>query len=415
MNRLILIVILIALLLSCFVGCKEDDTPDAVIIMPGIMGSELFLADDVVYNGTSYQADTKLWLNLDSVKQVFAVPEHISMLAYDSGCRVQAADPIVNDFHVRKTYGTLNTYSELYRALYNEFSETCDVIFYPYDWRVDPYVTARIFDEYLVSNDYDNVIIVAHSMGGLVSSHFFAMGEEQRNKVHTYLSLGTPYLGSEQATYSMITGNISNFFANLLVSNEAKEICPKLDSMYALLPYEYLWRGTMSVYTLKDLTPAESFEAEEDLLVTYAEGYTQDQHEMAKERKLYLFTSDGRHVSELVNSYYLVGNGEKTVVNVNVPNNAELKDALTTTTKDAAGDGTVSLYSATVGGTLPSDRTFVKSAAEKRYANHNSLADGSDPTTLDFIITVLRGEVDKLTTFDLKSKYNIEKGAPIFE
>lgn len=415
MKRLILLLVSTALLMSCLVGCKKDNEPDAVIILPGIMGSELYLSEQVEYKGVSYAADTKLWLNLDSVKQVFAVPEHISMLAFDSGCKVQPSAPIVNDFHVRKTYGTLNTYSELYRVLYDEFIDTCDVVFYPYDWRVDPYETARVFDEYLVSQGYDNVIIVAHSMGGLVSSHFFAMGEAQRNKVHTYLSLGTPYLGSEQATYSMITGNISNFFANLLVSNEAKEICPKLDSMYALLPYEYLWRGTMSVYTLKDVTPAVSFEVEEDLLAAYAEGYSQDKHEAAKARKHLLFTEDGRHISELVNSYYLVGAGEKTVVNINVPNNVELKGTLTTTTKDPAGDGTVSLFSATVGGKLPSDRTFVKAAAGKRLANHNSLADGSDPTTLDFIIAVVRGEADSLSTFDLKSKYNIEKGAPIFD
>ena len=414
MKRFVLFLLLIALLLPCAVGCG-DESPDAIIILPGIMGSELYLAEDAEYEGKSYTAGTKLWLNIDSVSQVFAVPEHISMLAPDSGCKVQSLPPTVNDFHVNKTYGSLDTYSELYRTLYYEFDEVCDVVFVPYDWRDDPYETARVLDKYLIDNGYDKIIIVAHSMGGLVSSHFFAMGEEQRNKVITYLSLGTPYLGSEQATYSMLTGNISNLFANLLVSKEAKSLCPKLDSMYALLPYEHLWRGTLSVYSLTENTPAATFKAEEELLAAYVGGYSQERHDLAKERKELLFTDDGRHITELVNAYYLVGDGEKTILNVNVPKNAELSDSFTKTVKEEAGDGTVPLYSATVGGTLPSDRTFIKRASGKRLASHGALSDGSDPTTMDFIVAVVRGEVDSLTAFDLKSKYNIERGAPKFD
>lgn len=415
MKRIFLCLLALLLVLPSLYGCGKDETPDAVIILPGIMGSEMFLADDTVYEGKTYTAGTKLWVDLDSVSHIFAVPEYINMMALTSGCTVKPHAPIVNDFRVQNTYGSLNTYSELYRALYNEFSDECDVILYSYDWRYDPYDSAREFDAYLTENGYKNVIIVAHSMGGLVSSHFFAMGEEQRDKVLTYLSLGTPYLGSEQASYVMVTGNINTFFANLLVSDEAKALCPTLDSMYALLPFEQQWRSSLSVYALTGSTPARSFEEEQLLLGTYINGYDQSRHARAEEYKDLLFTEDGRHITELVNAYYLVGDGVDTVTTVNLPKSASLGSTFCTTQKTPTGDGTVSLYSATVGGTLPADRTFVKSPAGDRLADHNSLASGDDPTTLDFIITLLRGEIGSLSGFDLKSKYNIRKGAPTFE
>ncbi|MBO5701229.1 MAG: hypothetical protein J6S71_02205 [Clostridia bacterium] len=412
MKRFTAFLLALIILLPLLCGCGGKNKIDAIIILPGIMGSELYLSEDLIYDGKEYSSDTKLWLTLDTVKQIFAVPAHIEMLDINKEINIQTEDPIVNYYHERQNYGTLNTYGKLYKALYDEFGEECDVVFYSYDWREDPYDTARKLDSYLSDQDYDRVSIVAHSMGGLVASHFFAMGEEQREKIHTYLSLGTPYLGSAEAAYAMITGNIDSFFANILVSDEARALCPKLASMYALLPYSHLWQSYLSVYTITNKTPSESFSDEKELLEKYIENYSLNTHEYSEEVKSLLFTADGKHISELVNSYYLIGNGEKTAVTLNLPNDVRLASTLTTLTKEASGDGTVSAYSATIGGTLPADRTFVKSGGDDFLATHESLADGSDPTTLMFIISVLRGEVESLTDRDLKNDFNIKKTTP---
>ena len=414
MKRLVALLLLLSLLLPALSSCGPD-TPDAILILPGIMGSELFLADDATFDDVSYEKGTKVWLDLDSVSQILSADEHIAMLSYTSGCPIGAAEPLVNELNVRHTYGSLNTYAALYRALYEAFHEICDVILYSYDWRYDPYDSARELDAYLTERGYDRVMLVAHSMGGLVASHFMAMGEEQRDKIHTYLSLGTPYLGSEQAAYVMATGNIDSFFANLLVSGAAKELCPSIDSMYALLPYGYRWRSSLAVYGLTDKTPAASFEEERTLLQSYIDGYVNRLHTKAEERKALLFTEDGQHISTLVNAYYLVGNGEDTVATVNLPARASLGNSFITTDTAKDGDGLVSLYSATVGGTLPADRTFIKGTIGDRSADHGALANGSDETNLDFAVAVLRGEVDAMSGFTLKSLYNIERGAPSFE
>lgn len=408
MKRLTALLLTIIIVLPLFCSCSARKTPDAIIILPGIMGSELFLEENTVYGGKEYKADTKLWLNLDSVKQVFAVPEHIEMLDPAMECSIRTEEPIVNYYHSRQTYGTINTYKDLYLALYNEFGEKCDVVFYSYDWREDPYESARGLDEYINNRDWDTVSIVAHSMGGLVASHYFAMGEKQREKIHTFLSLGTPYLGSEEAVYAMITGNIDTFFANIIVSNEARELCPKIDSMYALLPYNHLWKNTLSVYKLTEKTPAESFAEEQSLLDKYLDNYSVEKHQRAEDKKALLFIDGEKHITELVNSYYLVGDGEKTAVGLNLPNNVKLASTMTTVTKDTSGDGTVSLYSATAGGTLPKDRTFIKIGGSKYLADHESLAGVGDSTTLDFIIHVLRGKVNSLSDRDLKNDYNIK-------
>lgn len=411
MKRFTALLLALVILLPLMCGCGNKNKIDAVIILPGIMGSELYLSEDSVYNGKSYPADTKLWLTLDNVEQIFEVPAHIEMLDAVNEFDIRTESPIVNYYHERQSYGTLNTYGKLYKALYDEFGDECDVVFYSYDWREDPYDSARKLDSYLCDQNYDRISIVAHSMGGLVASQFFAIGEEQREKVHTYLSLGTPYLGSAEAAYAMITGNIDSFFANILVSDEARALCPKLESMYALLPYSHLWQSYLSVYTLTSKTPSNSFSDDKELLQKYIEAYSLNKHDLSEETKSLMFTAEGKHISELVNSYYLIGSGEKTAVTLNLPNDVRLASTLTTLTKEEAGDGTVSTYSATVGGTLPTDRTFIKSGGDDFLATHESLADGSDPTTLTFIISVLRGKANSFSDRDLKNEFNIKKPA----
>ena len=152
-----------------------------------------------------------------------------------------------------------------------------------------------------------------------------------------------------------------------------------------------------------------------ELLLEYVELYNPAQHLAAEEKKDLLFLDDGRHITELVNSYYFVGAGEDTVICVDLPEHEGLSDLLCKVSKEKAGDGTVSLYSATVGGTLPAERTFVKRSAGERSATHDGLVNGEDITNLDFVLAVLRGEADEMSKFDLKSRYNIEKGAPNFE
>lgn len=416
MKRIILCLLAFLLILPVLGGCGKEEEPDAIIILPGIMGSEMFLAEDAVYNGKTYTAGTKLWVDIDSLSGVFAVPEHIEMMALDSGCAVRPLDPIVNEYRVQNTYGALNTYAKLYKAIFEEFRDQCDIVFYSYDWRYDPYDSARDLDAYIAAQGYEKVSFVVHSMGGLVASHYLAMGEAQRDRVVTYLSLGTPYLGAEQAAYVMSTGNINTFFANLLVSNEAKALCPTLDSMYALMPFSHMWRSSLSIYPLLgEAVSSRSFEEEQSILSTYIKSYDHGRHADAEDRKKLLLTEDGRHITQLVNAYYLAGDGVNTVTTVSFPKNEKLGSDLCRPVKTARGDGTVSLYSATVGGTLPADRTFIKLPQGERLADHNSLASGDDPTNLDFVLAVLNGEIDSLSAFELKSRYNVQKGAPTFD
>lgn len=416
MKRIILCLLAFLLILPVLGGCGKGEEPDAIIILPGIMGSEMFLAEDAVFKGKTYAAGTKLWVDIDSLSNVFAVPEHIEMMALDSGCSVRPHEPIVNEYVVQNTYGALNTYAKLYKAIYEEFRDACDVVFYSYDWRYDPFEAARDLDAYIASQGYEKVSLVVHSMGGLVASQYLAMGEAQRDRVVTYLSLGTPYLGAEQASYVMATGNINTFFANILVSDEAKALCPTLDSMYTLMPFSRMWRSSLSIYPLiGNAEASRSFEHEQVILGTYIESYNRSRHADAEDRKALYFTEDGRHVTQLVNAYYLVGDGVNTVTTVSFPKNEKIGSSLCLPVKTARGDGTVSLYSATVGGTLPADRTFIKSPQGNRLADHNSLASGDDPTNLDFVLAVLRGEIDSLSAFELKSRYNVQKGAPAFD
>lgn len=162
------IVFILLLSVILLAGCSQNNNPDAIIILPGIMGIELFLESETGFEGKTFPADSKLWLDMDSVKQVIEVPGNIRMLTADN-IGVYTSKPIINDCQSLSRYGALDTYSTLYKTIYSKFKDKCDVVFYSYDWRQDPYETAREFDAFLKEHKYKNVSIVAHSMGGLVA------------------------------------------------------------------------------------------------------------------------------------------------------------------------------------------------------------------------------------------------------
>lgn len=410
MKRIISLLLAVIIVLPVMFACGKSKTPDAIIILPGIMGSELFLTEDATYGSKDYKSGTKLWLGTDTVKNILAVPDYIELLAPEVGCSVSPAEPIVNEVNDELTYGSLDTYKKLYYAIYGEYKSVCDVIFYSYDWRYDPYDCARELDTYITESGYKNIVIVAHSMGGLVASHYMAIGDKQRDKIHTYVSVGVPYLGADQASYAMITGNINTLLANLLVSNEARKVCPAFDSMYALLPYEQFWTPSLSIYSLTNKSQVSGYAETMDTYAKYISNYSRDKHIAANEHNELLFTKKGEHITELVNSYYIIGNGEKTIVGVSLPESRLLSSVICTPDKSGTGDGTVAFYSATIAGTLPKNRVFVKSGTKERSATHGGLVDGSDETSISFILNILNGSVDLLSAEDLNSLYSIRKG-----
>ena len=100
------------------------------------------------------------------------------------------------------SYGVLNLYKPMCTSLEEEFGSEYDVVFFPYDWRMSNADTAELLSDFIDESNYSDVILVAHSMGGLVASKYIKSTTGQ-SKTEKMITLGTPYLGSPRSVYVM--------------------------------------------------------------------------------------------------------------------------------------------------------------------------------------------------------------------
>lgn len=177
---------------------------NAIIIVPGIMGSELEIAETIMLpNGTSLCIKGQtLWA--ESLKDDFEsgvlskamVIDTLSMLVCNSNG--ESFYPVIPRDN---QYGAGDTYKELFLSLEEAYANNYLIEFFAYDWRLSNQTSASCLNDFILDQEYDNVVLVCHSMGGLVASGYLAMGETQRAKVESVITLGSPLLGTPYMPY----------------------------------------------------------------------------------------------------------------------------------------------------------------------------------------------------------------------
>ncbi len=100
---------------------------------------------------------------------------------------------------------------------------------------------------------YENIVVVAHSMGGLISKAWVVKVEHEglTNKIKLFISLAVPHLGSDVATFGTL------FTSNLQLKDLAplSETIPKLNDEWERLsrkPNVKYFYGTYDVIVKKD-------------------------------------------------------------------------------------------------------------------------------------------------------------------
>ena len=398
----------------------------AIIILPGIMGSQIF-ADGNITVQSSWLGDltnnfgdgTRLWD--PSTSEFPLVDEKILALACNSSGEAQYSTkvnpPTINEYDKGNgfQYGATDIYRNVYNLMYENFyTENCDIILYEYDWRIDPYDTSNELSNFIDSSYYGDIVFVSHSMGGLVSSYYLSLGAEQRSLVDKHISVGTPYLGSVEMPYKYLTGKILSNLNDFFIQGSVKDIIYNMPSIYALFPYEqnwvsYLYYGIDSIFV-----PVETYETTMQLYNQYMPNWNQSLANNAITNISNLFTYDNAHITTLVDSYYIVGTGETTTASIK----GELKVNLDQTTQfnnfilesNTQGDGTVTLHSATIGGTLPSSKTYYKTGTATKTADHVGMISGKedqDLSTLHFIVTIINNTLSDYSIEELNSLYGI--------
>jgi hypothetical protein len=311
------------------------------VLIPGIMGTELVLPDgEVVWPPT--------------VKETLFGYKRIAKLQDAS------AQPgkIIANVSCVDFYRPLQT---LLAQLGFSASGNNVLFEHPYDWRKDLFDLAEELAARLDGVTADRIVLVAHSMGGLISRLLL---EPQTfrdrpwfSKIACFIALATPHNGAPLALARVLgldsALGISGPDFKILAGN------PAFPSAYQLLPApgeDACWNTAEDA----DLAPLNFY----DDAVASALGMSPEL--VARARAVH----DSLHANQVpdhVRYFYFSGSGHKTVTRINIDASMidgsiiDASNALVVTTADA-GDGTVPMWSS-----LP--RAVQKQVVVNEHAN----------------------------------------------
>jgi pimeloyl-ACP methyl ester carboxylesterase len=173
------------------------------------------------------------------------------------------APRLIGDTHLIPGLWKIDGYTKVSQAIQSEFDVTPGVNFFefPYDWRRDNRVHARRLAregrEWLKrwrqssGNDDAKLILIGHSMGGLVSRAFLELEEGWRD-TRLLLTFGTPYRGSLNAVGFLVNG-MKKRLGPITLAN-LTDLLRSFTSVYQLLPvYECVDTGDGTLHRVAEL------------------------------------------------------------------------------------------------------------------------------------------------------------------
>lgn len=397
----------------------------AIIFLHGIIGSEIYASEDVNsedylegkvdsfdYEKVKYDKGHQFWApkttELYPKQELFFHEQTIQtetlMLSLDERGRTLVPTEADNRKYHKHWYGAKNTYGKIVNALKDtfgrEYNHGEDIHFFAYDWRLSIRDAAQKLQDFIDEKGYEEVILVAHSMGGLVSSVYLSNSQENRKKVDKLITIGTPYLGAPKGLYVLGTGNmfkakkpndLEGHGTAFLLNGVLKIIAPNMISGYELLPTRnyfklnntnYLWKvdklveDTIYPHTHQTLIRKKKIKTYDATNQIIDSVWTKGRYFVtrAEETQKKLFHNK-KHITDFVDSYYIMGYGVNTIQEVAVNLDQYNRHVSTENLKsDLQGDGTVPLISANIGGIMNLDKTFyVKSEHAELVSNEDVL------------------------------------------
>ncbi|MDQ4081776.1 MAG: hypothetical protein M3123_02650 [Actinomycetota bacterium] len=214
---------------------------DLVVMLPGIMGSVLQKDGKDVWNVSGGSALGAL-LSLGGAVKDLALEDDPADVD-DLGDGVRATD-VMRDVHLFPGLWKIDGYTKCFRHVTDTFDVEPGRNFFEfaYDWRRDNRVAARRLAR--ESRDWlewwrrdsgaadAKLILVGHSMGGLVSRYFLECLDGWRD-TRALVTFGTPYRGSLNALATLVNGFRKKIG---LVGVDLSPLVRSLTSIHQLLP-----------------------------------------------------------------------------------------------------------------------------------------------------------------------------------
>ena len=215
----------------------------AVVVVPGIMGIDLAKTsnDESVWGSWIEQPS-----NFDDVKKIHNAFQSLKCDYYGNS-NIELY-PVNN-------YGYDDTYKGIIESLNNDtdISDKYDILFFPYDWRMGAQITANNLHDLI--SDYNEVVFVAHSMGGIVTEKYIS--EYGADNISKQITAGTPFWGAPTMLCVLSTGDLSYIIGglgvaeSLFTSFELPSVLVNLGSCYDLLPNKDYTDDWQWIYSYK--------------------------------------------------------------------------------------------------------------------------------------------------------------------
>jgi hypothetical protein len=215
------------------------------VLLPGILGSVLRKDGQDIWSqsrGRLFQALLQGTGPLDDLALEDDRPDDD-----DVGDGV-TADRLVGDVHMIPGLWTIDGYSKVSARIrsFDGVVPNENFFQFPYDWRRDNRVASRRLaqctktwlDRRRETHPDAKLVLVAHSMGGLVARHFLEVNGGWR-ATRKLITIGTPYRGSMQ-TLEFVSNGIYRRAGLHVV--DLTRLARSLTSVYQLLPTYRCWR-----------------------------------------------------------------------------------------------------------------------------------------------------------------------------
>ena len=229
-----------------FSGLRAEQSPkkfaDLIIMIPGITGSVLQLNKRDVWSLSADGIGNAIATLGASVKELYLAEDPQDVDDLGDGVRATGLFP---DVHLIPGLWKIDGYSSVRAAISQRVSLQVGLNFieFPYDWRRDNRVAARrlakLAPEWLArwqrysGNPEAKLVLVAHSMGGVISRYYLECLEGWR-LTRKLITFGTPYRGALNALDFLSNGYVKSF--GRLKLADLSELMRSFTSVYQLLP-----------------------------------------------------------------------------------------------------------------------------------------------------------------------------------
>ena len=368
------------------VHLNESKSKKAIIVIPGICGSELFSETAQVIDGNQYSAGYRIWppegamdivdggcmcglcntLNTDSSRLI----SDVSLISCDdqgnSKAQVMLSNPIIDcrENPDERNFGSVNCYGDLIHSLTHcSFLSEYQIVFFSYDWRISNDMTSQALKDFIDEQKFSNVVLIGHSMGGLICASY-ASDAGNRAKIEKVILLGPPLLGAAKALSAMEKGTFFDGFVGLATAPVAhpfiRSLAQTCPSVYQLLPPKQAFTNINDGYIYESngacgFCSADRYDPDDyDASVRFinARQWTNSSNDLLEKAQEFhdsLYDESGKLIianPELIDTYNIVGfnSGTSKAFYVKFKNRGK---TLKFDTVECNGDGTVALDSST--------------------------------------------------------------------